>query len=57
MELTTMNQVLQELQPRLADIFRHLHEHPEVSWQEHNTTQYIANLLREAQMEPHLLKI
>ncbi|WP_286924116.1 MULTISPECIES: M20 peptidase aminoacylase family protein [Lysinibacillus] len=49
-----MNQVLQNLQPRLADIFTHLHEHPEISWQEHETTQYIAAILREAQMEPHL---
>ncbi|MGG2108749.1 M20 peptidase aminoacylase family protein [Lysinibacillus pakistanensis] len=49
-----MNQVLQNLQPRLADIFTHLHEHPEISWQEHETTQYIATILREAQMEPHL---
>lgn len=56
MELTNMNQILQELQPLLTDIFKHLHEHPEVSWQEHNTTQYIANLLREAQMEPHLFE-
>jgi len=54
MELNNMNQVLQNLQPRLADIFTHLHEHPEISWQEHETTQYIAALLREAQMEPHL---
>lgn len=54
MELNNMNQVLQNLQPRLADIFTHLHKHPEISWQEHETTQYIAALLREAQMEPHL---
>ncbi len=54
MELNNMNQVLQNLQPRLADIFTHLHEHPEISWQEHETTQYIAAILREAQMEPHL---
>ena len=51
-----MNQVLQELQPRLADIFKHLHEHPEVSWQEHNTTHYIANVLRETQMGPQLFE-
>ena len=56
MELNTMNQVLQNLQPRLADIFTHLHEHPEISWQEKKTTQYIANLLKEAQMEPQLFE-
>lgn len=54
MELKKMNQVLRNLQPRLANIFTHLHAHPEISWQEHETTQYIADLLREAQMEPHL---
>jgi len=54
MELNDMNQVLQSLQPKLADIFTHLHEHPEISWQEKQTTQYIANLLKEAQMEPQL---
>ncbi|WP_427109304.1 M20 peptidase aminoacylase family protein [Lysinibacillus xylanilyticus] len=51
-----MNQVLQNLQPRLADIFTHLHEYPEISWQEKKTTQYIANLLKEAQMEPQLFE-
>lgn len=56
MELNTMNQVLQNLQPRLADIFTHLHEHPEISWQEKKTTQYIANILKEAQMEPQLFE-
>lgn len=56
MELNDMNQALQNLQPRLADIFTHLHEHPEISWQEKQTTQYIANLLKEAQMEPQLFK-
>lgn len=56
MELNTMNQVLQNLQPRLADIFTHLHEYPEISWQEKKTTQYIANLLKEAQMEPQLFE-
>ncbi len=56
MELNDMNQVLQNLQPRLAEIFTHLHEHPEISWQEKQTTQYIANLLKEAQMEPQLFE-
>jgi len=51
-----MNQVLPNLQPRLAEIFTHLHEHPEISWQEKQTTKYIANLLKEAQMEPQLFE-
>lgn len=56
MELNDMNQVLQNLQPRLTEIFTHLHEHPEISWQEKQTTKYIANLLKEAQMEPQLFE-
>lgn len=56
MELNDMNQVLQNLQPRLAEIFTHLHEHPEISWQEKQTTKYIANLLKEAKMEPQLFE-
>ncbi|WP_285398307.1 M20 peptidase aminoacylase family protein [Lysinibacillus sp. fls2-241-R2A-57] len=49
-----MNQVLQNLQSRLMEIFTHLHEHPEISWQEQKTTQYIANLLKDAHMKPQL---
>lgn len=54
MELNRMNEFLQSLQPNLAEIFSHLHEHAEISWQEQQTTQYIASLLREANMEPQM---
>ena len=30
-----------ELQERLTEIFQHLHENPEVSWKEYETTAYI----------------
>ncbi|MFD3448259.1 M20 peptidase aminoacylase family protein [Microbacteriaceae bacterium 4G12] len=40
-----MNKV--ELQHRLNEIFQHLHENPEVSWQEYNTTAYIGKFLEE----------
>ncbi|WP_163971134.1 M20 peptidase aminoacylase family protein [Oceanobacillus halotolerans] len=29
---------------KLEEVFRHLHQHPEISWEEHNTTQYIKSL-------------
>lgn len=54
MGLTRMNDHLHRLQPKLVEIFSYLHEHPEISWQEQQTTIYIANLLKEAGMEPHL---
>lgn len=33
---------------------RHLHSHPELSHQEHQTTEFIAAKLREYGLEPHL---
>lgn len=36
-----------ELQERLTEIFQHLHENPEVSWKEYETTAYITNFLKE----------
>lgn len=32
---------------RLMDIFQHLHTHPEISWEEKETTGYIARLLKK----------
>lgn len=54
MELTNMKEILVNLQSRLDEIFTHLHEHAEVSWQEYQTTNFIAELLKEAGMEPQL---
>ena len=35
------------LKEKVHDIFHHLHAHPEVSWKEEKTTQYIAAILKE----------
>lgn len=56
MGLTRMNEDLQRLQPKLAEIFTHLHEHAEISWQEQQTTNYIVNLLEKSGMEPHVFE-
>jgi amidohydrolase len=50
MELKKMTD--QQLAERLHSIFEHLHENPEVSWSEVETTAYIANLLRQEGFEP-----
>ncbi|MFD1040553.1 M20 peptidase aminoacylase family protein [Virgibacillus byunsanensis] len=42
-----MKSTIEKLTPTLTDIFRHLHEHPEISWEEYETTQYIKNLFEE----------
>ncbi|WP_394218292.1 M20 peptidase aminoacylase family protein [Halobacillus trueperi] len=34
--------------PSINQIFTHLHDHPETSWQEEKTTNYIENLLTES---------
>ncbi|HET7628866.1 MAG TPA: M20 peptidase aminoacylase family protein [Bacillales bacterium] len=31
----------------LANIFEHLHAHPEISWEEHETTEYVRKMLAE----------
>ena len=56
MELIRMNDHLHKLEPKLAEVFSYLHEHPEISWQEQQTTIYIANILKEAGMEPYLFE-
>lgn len=40
------------LKQKLEDIFAYLHEHPEISWNEINTTQYIKRLLEEIGLQP-----
>lgn len=42
-----MNQQIEQLFPRLVEIRRHIHQHPEVSFQEYETTAVI-----EAQLKP-----
>ncbi|MEK4200119.1 M20 peptidase aminoacylase family protein [Cytobacillus sp. FSL K6-0265] len=40
-------QVLEALKPKLTNIFNHLHQNPEISWQETQTTAFIAEVLKE----------
>ncbi|MBP2257784.1 M20 peptidase aminoacylase family protein [Virgibacillus alimentarius] len=42
-----MKKIIETLTPDLEDIFQHLHEHPEISWKEFQTTQYIQSLLEK----------
>lgn len=39
--------LLNTLKPKLDEIFNYLHEHPEKSWHEVNTTKYLAQLLEK----------
>ncbi|MBO1002533.1 M20 peptidase aminoacylase family protein [Pseudogracilibacillus auburnensis] len=39
-----MKTTIKQLTTRLTEIFNHLHTHPEISWQEENTTNYIQSL-------------
>ncbi|GEL04591.1 amidohydrolase [Rummeliibacillus stabekisii] len=48
-----MNQPFTE---RLQTIFEHLHHSPETSWNEVETTSYIAEFLRQEGLKPHLFK-
>ncbi|MBX3438111.1 MAG: amidohydrolase [Planctomycetaceae bacterium] len=45
-----------ELEPRLIDVRRHLHAHPEPSREERETSAYIASQLAAAGVEPHLCR-
>lgn len=42
----------ERLQTRLQNEFNYLHTHPEISWQEVNTTKYIVELLRKEGLKP-----
>ncbi|GAA0316231.1 M20 peptidase aminoacylase family protein [Bacillus carboniphilus] len=37
----------ESIKQKIQEIFNHLHAHPEVSWKEFQTTEYIAAILRE----------
>ena len=43
---------LNNMEQRLQKIFEHLHRHPEVSWQEVNTTAYLKQQLEDIGLEP-----
>ncbi|MGZ0051093.1 M20 peptidase aminoacylase family protein [Brevibacillus gelatini] len=42
-----MRTTIEQLQPAIFSLYEHLHRHPEVSWQEVETTAYIARFLQE----------
>ncbi|NEO11038.1 MULTISPECIES: M20 family metallopeptidase [unclassified Moorena] len=43
--LSQIKELAQEIAPRLIEIRRHLHSHPELSGQEHQTAAYVAGVL------------
>lgn len=42
-----MREIIAGLRPRLMAIFEHLHAHPEVSWKEYGTKEYLLPILEE----------
>lgn len=46
--------MLKSIKPKLDEVFQYLHEHPEKSWHEVNTTKYLAELLEQLGYEIHL---
>lgn len=42
----------QQLTERLRAIFEHLHDNPEVSWEEVETTKYLMNFLKQEGLDP-----
>lgn len=51
-----MKQLLEEITPTLKEVFTYLHSHPEISWKEQNTTNYIKQLLESYGFAPHLIE-
>src|SRR5699024_791196 len=37
---------------QMMTIFEHLHDHPEISWQEHQTTAYLVDFLKGENLKP-----
>ncbi|AXI01331.1 amidohydrolase [Sporosarcina sp. PTS2304] len=46
-----MEAALQEIKPLIEEVFTHLHEHPEISWQEVETTKYLQQLLEDEEFQ------
>jgi amidohydrolase len=40
-----LKEYLRQIQPKIDEVFTHLHENPELSWNEYNTTEYLKNLI------------
>ncbi|WP_153730832.1 M20 peptidase aminoacylase family protein [Sporosarcina obsidiansis] len=51
-----MNEQLDLLKPKVKEVFEHLHSHPEVSWQEVETTRYLQELLEREGFEVSLFE-
>lgn len=51
-----MKEALDRLRPRLMEIFTYLHAHPEISWKEVETTNYIVDLLTCEGFSPQRFK-
>lgn len=47
-----MKKQVERLKPKLQEIFEHLHKHPEISWQEVETTNYIVKFLQQQGLQP-----
>lgn len=47
-----MRMMNEQIQARLQTEFEYLHTHPEISWKEVETTEYIVNLLRAEGLDP-----
>ncbi|GAA4417291.1 M20 family metallopeptidase [Georgenia halophila] len=50
-----VNDIVANLEPRLIEIRRHIHAHPEPAWSEHDTTAYVLQVLRDAGLDPRPL--
>ncbi|MDN7247007.1 M20 peptidase aminoacylase family protein [Planococcus shenhongbingii] len=46
-----MKAVLEEIKPVVEEVFQHLHTHPEISWKEVETTNYLKELLESEEFE------
>ncbi len=46
-----MKKLIEELKPEILNIFQHLHENPEISWKELQTTNYISRFLEKNGLE------
>lgn len=49
-----MEAEMEQLKQTIMTIFNHLHAHPEVSWEEHETTNYLKKLLEQYGFSPKL---
>ncbi|MFB6802705.1 M20 peptidase aminoacylase family protein [Peribacillus butanolivorans] len=46
-----MKELLKEIKPQVLEIFHYLHENPEVSWKEFQTTSYISKVIQQNGLE------